>query len=127
LTVDYQMHTPRTTTTTTTTTATPPRQRGEARCSVVPALALIALLVHGLPITIIYYHNQKCNAQMWQPMSLKQRRQTLTPTQPTISHLINYHVFHIQSVNFYIVPNHMSTPFDNSITRTDHGHATSPS
>jgi hypothetical protein len=34
---------------------------------------------------------------------------------------------HIQSVNFYIAPNHMSTSFDNSITRTDHGHVTSPS
>ena len=41
--------------TTTTTTATPLRQHGEAHCSVVPALALIMSLVHGLCITIIYY------------------------------------------------------------------------
>src|SRR5882762_10016895 len=47
------------------------------------------------------------------------------PTQPTTHLTFNYHVFHIQSVNFCIVPNHTSTPFDNFITHAEHRHVTS--
>jgi len=57
---------------------------------------LIASLVHGLSIVIIYYHNQKCSAWTWQPVSLEQSSQTPTHTTNHISH---YHAFHIQPIN----------------------------
>ena len=111
------------TTTTTATTTTPPLV---ARCSVVLRWSPIVLLVHGLNIIIIYYHNQKCSARMWQPVSLE--KSSLTPNpyhQPQIFLLcISHFTFHLLIFKSHQPP--FLTHFSNSITHTDVERATSP-
>ena len=64
-------------------------------CSLLVALLFqhwppITLLVLGLNIIIIYYHNQKCSTRMWQPMLLEQSNLTplLKSTGPRVMALL---------------------------------------
>ena len=69
----------------------------------------IASLVHGLNIIIIYYHNQKCSARMWQPVLLEQSSLTPHPYhQPQIFlSCISHVTFHLS-----ISKSHPTTTFD---------------
>src|SRR5882762_7409969 len=67
----------------------------------------IVSLVHGLNIIIIYYHNQKCNTRMWQPMSLEQSSQSPSPIPPTTNLLIIHFTFHL-----LISKSHPTTTFN---------------
>jgi hypothetical protein len=112
----------RTTTTTTTATTTTPRL--VARCSVVPAPALVASLFHSLSITIIYYYNRKCSARTWQPASLEQS--SPTPHPPNKPHITSSHISCSTCRILNPIQPLLPTPLNYSIVRADEGRATSP-